>query len=76
MRARPDLLRTLGLPSDADETAVKSAFRRLAKELQALLDQKTPRYRGVGVSVQPTAAPSSSSAVQPAASPSSAKESH
>ena len=49
---------------------------RLGKDLQALLDQKTPIYRGVGVSVQPTAAPSSSSAVQPAASPSSAKESH
>ena len=57
---------------------------RLEKELQALLDQKTPIYRGVGVSVQPTVspssavqpAPSSSSAVQPAASSSSAKESH
>jgi len=49
---------------------------RLEKDLQALLDQKTPIYRGVGVSVQPTAAPSSSSAVQPAASSSSAKETH
>ena len=57
---------------------------RLDKQLRALLEQKTPIYRGVGVSVQPTVSPnsavqpvsSSSGAVQPAASSSSAKESH
>ena len=43
---------------------------RLEKQLKELLHQKTPRYRGFGVSVQPTV--SSSSAVQPAASSSSA----
>ena len=57
---------------------------KLERWLKELLDQRTPIYRGVGVSVQPTVspssavqpAPSSSSAVQPAASSSSAKESH
>ena len=44
--------------------------RKLERNLKALLQEQTPRYKGFGVSVQPMV--SASSAVQPAASSSSA----